>query len=116
MSRADDIKAKAARIAEARRAGEGQEVRRSVPQEEHPADPEERPARSVRTRPVRLSVDIAPRDHVELVRLTVAAAEELGVARVHGQEVVRAVLRRLLADPALQRQVLDDVRAERRAR
>jgi hypothetical protein len=68
----------------------------------------------VRTRPVRLTVDVAPAEHAALGRLALDAAAELGLARIHGQEIVRALIRRLLADPQLRREVLADVAEQRR--
>lgn len=86
------------------------EVSSSVPTEP------QRTARAVRTRPVRLTVDVAPAEHAELGRLALEAAAELGVARVHGQEIVRALIRRYLADPEVQRAALDDIARVRQSR
>jgi len=122
-NRAEQIRAKAQRLAAqptASPAAGSEEVSTSVGEEVMtPPRDVRRPAASgapVRTRPVRLSVDVAPNEHTELVRHSLAAAAELGAVRVHGQEIVRALLRRYLSDPGLQAQVLDDIRAERRAR
>ncbi len=71
------------------------------------------PARAVRVRPVRLTVDVSPADHNALARWCLDAAGELGVPRVHGQELVRALLRRALTDRSLREAVLDDVAAIR---
>ncbi len=71
------------------------------------------PARAVRVRPVRLTVDVSPADHNALARWCLDAAGELGVPRVHGQELVRALLRRALTDRSLRDAVLDDVAAIR---
>lgn len=129
QNRAEQIRAKAQRLAAAAtqtappdeiRASSSKELRSSVGGEAPAAAPAGTGRLTtpspVRTRPVRLSVDIAPNEHTELARLALAAAAELGVVRVHGQEIVRAILRRYLNDPHLQRDVLADIRDERRAR
>lgn len=73
-------------------------------------------APSVRTKPVRLTVDIPPADHAALVRLAVDAATQLGATRVPGQELVRALIHRMLSDPQLQQQIVADVDQVRRRR
>lgn len=122
MSRAEDLAAKAARLraraeqapppaagaqfADAVTSPTSPEVSRSVATEHSPA--------RVRTRPVRLTVDVSPSEHAALGQLALDAAAELGLARVHGQEIVRALIRRLLVDPQVRREVLADVAEQRR--
>jgi hypothetical protein len=67
----------------------------------------------VRVRPVRLTVDVAPADHAALARWCLDASGELGVARVHGQELIRALLHRVLHDVELRDAVTADVAAAR---
>ena len=104
MSRTEELAAKAARLRDRQNAAESST---SVPTEVR--------SRGVRVRPVRLTVDVPPADHAALARWCLEAAQELGVARVHGQELVRALLRRALADAELREQVTRDVAAQRAA-
>lgn len=69
---------------------------------------------AVRVRPVRLTVDVAPADHAALARWCLDAAAELGVARVHGQELIRALLQRALRDAELRDATTAAVAATRR--
>lgn len=69
-----------------------------------------------RVRPIRITVDLPPAEHQALARLALDAAGRLGLGRVHGQEVVRALVRRLLADPEMQAQIITDVGEARRTR
>lgn len=104
MTRADQMKAKAAKLA-ARNAT--QEVRTSAPTEA---------TENVRVKPVRLTVDVTPADHAALNRLCLLVAEEIGVARVYGQEMVRSLVGVMLTDSALQARVIADVAQRRRDR
>jgi hypothetical protein len=61
-----------------------------------------------------LTVDVAPADHAALGRLALDAAGTLGLARVHGQDIVRALIHRMLADPQLQHAVLQEIATTRR--
>lgn len=141
MSRAEELAAKAARLRAAQtaatrpqppaatpppssseaaepleRIADTQYLSRSVA-EEHLATRSSRASTpQVRTRPVRLTVDVSPADHAALARLALEAAAELGLARVHGQEIVRALLHRMLGDPDLQRQIMTDIEMNRRTR
>lgn len=132
MSRADDLAAKAARLrarnaqqapvlpepaAEQEAPQEEADVRTSVPTEVSTSVAKSAPALppAVRSKPVRMTVDLAPADHSDLSQLLLRAAGALGVARVSGQEVTSALIRRLLADPDLEQKVLSDV-AEKRQR
>lgn len=62
--------------------------------------------RTVRTRPVRLSVDLAPQPYRQLTALLAELAESLGVARVSQVEVMRILVDRLTEDRAMQEYVL----------
>jgi hypothetical protein len=136
MSRADDLAAKAARLRAAqtpkpqqvptgseRPSAErpvetpaDQYLSTSVPEDPLPPRVIRQAAQQVRTRPVRLTVDVSPADHAALAHLALDAAAELGLARVHGQEIVRALIHRMLSEPDLQALVLADIAATRRAR
>jgi hypothetical protein len=111
MSRTDDLAAKAARL----RAQQGrttpavQQVSTSVPTEVLSTT-----AQQVRTKPVRLTVDVSPADHAALNRLALEAAATIGVTRIHGQDIVRALIRRLLTDPGLHQAVITDIAATKR--
>jgi hypothetical protein len=56
-----------------------------------------------------LTLDVSPADHAALRRLCGELAVELGVAQVSGQDVQRALLRRLLTDPAARAQLERDL-------
>jgi hypothetical protein len=66
--------------------------------------------RAVRTKPVRRSVDLSPTHHAMLLEWCAKAADELGVTRVTGQDVIRALVARLLMDQALARRIRADLR------
>lgn len=108
MSRADEIAAKAKRLA-ARDTPQATEEAAAPVATSTRRTSGSSPVRSVRTTPVRITTDLPPVDHRELVRWCANAAAELGRPRVHGQEVVRALVARLLADPTLAAAVLDDL-------
>ena len=123
MSRkADEIRAKAARLAAstatrptptpevAASSSVDTELRNSVPTETR-----RRPA-PVRTRPVRLTVDVSPAMHADLVRLSADVAAEIGAVRVHGQEILRALLRLWSHDRDLQQRVADVILEGRQER
>ncbi|OBJ73872.1 hypothetical protein [Mycobacterium sp. 1274756.6] len=97
VSTADRIKANAERL-------------RSKPTDA--GQPTTKPAQSaVRQRNVRRSVDLSPAAHRSLDQWQLAAAEDLGLARVTGQQVLVALVSRLLSDPTLADQIRDDIAA-----
>jgi hypothetical protein len=67
-------------------------------------------------KPVRRAVSMSAADHGDLNWWCAAAAAELGMARVSGQEVLRALVVRLLTDPTLVRQIRSDLDTELRQR
>jgi len=73
-----------------------------------PGQPVELPARA--PKPVRLTLDLSPDRHADLVRWCLDAAPAVGTPRVPGQQVLRALLTRLLTDDQLSRQIIADLR------
>lgn len=67
-----------------------------------------RPGEPARTKPVRRSVDLSPAYHARLTQWCRDTADEIG-ARVTGQDVIRALVARLLADQALARRIRADL-------
>ena len=66
-------------------------------------------ADSGRTKPVRRSVDLSPAYHVKLTQWCAETADVIGTARVTGQDVIRALVARLLMDESLARRIRDDL-------
>lgn len=68
----------------------------------HSADPP-------RTKPVRRSVDLSPTHHARLTQWCAETADMIGTARVTGQDVIRALVARLLMDEALAQRIRADL-------
>jgi hypothetical protein len=102
VSRAESLAAKASRLRELN-------ASTSVGTDVRPNTGTEVRALSPRTKPVRLTVDVAPADHAALRRLCIDLAAELGVAQVSGQDVLRALLRRALVDDEARAQLARDL-------
>ncbi|MDQ4103751.1 MAG: hypothetical protein M3186_08610 [Actinomycetota bacterium] len=66
-------------------------------------------ADSGRTKPVRRSVDLSPTYHTELTQWCAETASLIGTARVTGQDVIRALVARLLMDETLARKIRADL-------
>ncbi len=66
-------------------------------------------AATARTKPVRRSVDLSPAYHIRLTQWCVEAADLIGAPRVTGQDVIRALVARLLMDESLARRIRDDL-------
>ncbi len=66
-------------------------------------------ADSGRTKPVRRSVNLSPTYHLKLTQWCAETADVLGTARVTGQDVIRALVARLLMDESLARRIRDDL-------
>lgn len=66
-------------------------------------------ADSGRTKPVRRSVDLSPTYHAELTQWCAETANIIGTARVTGQDVIRALVARLLMDESLARRIREDL-------
>jgi hypothetical protein len=62
-----------------------------------------------RARPVRRTVDLSPARHAKLTEWCGQTAQELGVARVTGQQVISALVGRLLTDMTLMAKIKADI-------
>ncbi len=109
MSRAEELTAKANRLRERQNVPAAEIVSSAVATEIRTSVA----TAIVRVRPVRLTVDVPPADHAALNRWCLDAAAELGLARVHGQEIVRALLHRALRNPELRAAITGEVAAGR---
>jgi hypothetical protein len=96
INSADHATARASKAVPQHRSGE------LAPQHLHWAD-------SDRTKPVRRSVDLSPTYHVKLTQWCAETAGIIGTARVTGQDVIRALVARLLMDESLARKIRDDL-------
>jgi hypothetical protein len=80
-----------------------------------PPHPSDHPAKylhwaeSGRTKPVRRSVDLSPTYHVKLTQWCAETADVIGTPRVTGQDVIRALVARLLMDESLARKIRADL-------
>ena len=66
-------------------------------------------AESGRTKPVRRSVDLSPTYHAKLTRWCAETADLIGTPRVTGQDVIRALVARLLMDENIARKIRADL-------
>lgn len=66
-------------------------------------------AETGRTKPVRRSVDLSPTYHSQLTQWCADAAKMIGTSRVTGQDVIRALVARLLMDESLARRIREDL-------
>jgi hypothetical protein len=66
-------------------------------------------AETGRTKPVRRSVDLSPTYHSKLTQWCADAAKMIGTSRVTGQDVIRALVARLLMDESLARRIREDL-------
>ncbi len=62
-----------------------------------------------RTKSVRRSVDLSPTNHARLTQWCAETADMIGTARVTGQDVIRALIARLLMDEALAERIRADL-------
>ncbi len=112
---ADKIKANAERLRQKTPA------KTAAPVEPAPAAPPPAPKRTaaprsaatVRQKSVRRTVDLSPSAHRALDGWQSAVADRLGLARVTGQEVLAALVDRLLADDELAEQITQAIAANR---
>ena len=113
MSKATDLAARAARLAE-----------RSETKREDMTEPEsstveaqapDRAPRATRratprATPVRVTADLAPQSYRALIAYSAELAERFGRAKVPHVEIIRALVDRLEGDPALREAISEDVR------
>lgn len=102
MSRAEEIRAQARRVQASSRPA-------PVDSPEAAASAPARPS-GVRTKPVRRTVDLSPHHHAMLTQWCSETAIQLGTARVTGQDVMAALVGRLLTDETLARKIRADLR------
>ncbi|MDI5937932.1 MULTISPECIES: hypothetical protein [unclassified Micromonospora] len=103
MSKADELRAKAARVA-ARTTPPARSAPTPAPVEHVPT------VAAPLAKPVRSTVDLAPDQHRRLADWLTTAAVELGRARLTKQEVMAALVRRLLVDDELAGAIKQDLR------
>lgn len=97
MSRAEEIRAKAARLRE----------RRAAPEEQPPAT-----TPRVRAKAIRKTVDLPPQRYSDLTKWCAETAVELGVSRITGQDVLNALVAQLLTDETLAGRIRDKLDKE----
>lgn len=100
MSRADDLREKAERLNRAAGRASGNPA-----EAEHPA-----PTHAVRAKPIRNTVDLSPYHHASLKAWCGETAVSIGSSRITTQDVLRAMVARLLTDETLARKIRDDLR------
>lgn len=113
-SQADKLKAKAQRIAAKKDAARPSTEK--AQREERTAEDRER-ALAPRTatphaKPIRSTVDLAPARHAALKAWCGETAVEIGRSRVTTQDVLRALVGRLLTDETLARKIRADLRED----
>lgn len=101
---------KAARISTQRGAAE---IAKTETPQTTPPVPRQAPAlEPVSTKPVRITLDLAPTLYDSFGDWNRQAARQMGVGRITGADTLRILLRRLLADEQLAAAVLDDLRRQ----
>lgn len=109
---ADKIKANAERLRQKTPAKSS--AADEPPAKDDPAPPARPPGgAAVRQKNVRRTVDLTPTAHRALDGWQSTVAERLGLARVTGQEVLAALVDRLLSDDELAEQVTQAIAANR---
>lgn len=103
MTKAEELAAKAARLAEKKQGAAAPAAPARVERTER--------APAVQSKPVRMTVDLPPAQDRNFKRWAAEAADTLGRSRVTKQEVVTALIARLLTDPALAEQIITDLGA-----
>lgn len=89
---------------------------RRLQQRQHAADtpkstPKKTAPKMVRTKKIRLNVDVQPNLHQGLSSLCREIETATGITRVGGQDVMRALLRIAMDDAQLRTKVRDDIAA-----
>jgi hypothetical protein len=70
------------------------------------------PSRAARTKPVRMTLDLAPALHAEFDDWTTGTFRQLGLGRINRADVLRVLVRQLLNDPEMQERVKKALRRE----
>jgi predicted dienelactone hydrolase len=115
LSAADKLKAKADRLknqasqtpAPSVTAAAGEDTETSSLPERHLPS-----AAPVLAKPIRSTVDLSPARHRSLKAWSAETATEIGRARVTTQEVINALVHRMLTDETLARKIRDDLRTD----
>jgi hypothetical protein len=111
-TRAEAARAKAGRLAQ-RRALEEQAAGPAQSEgEQRPPAVTSSPDRVARTRPVRVSLDLAPQLYRDLSDWNGRTADSLGRSRITHADTLRVLVRRLLNDPDLAASVVEDLRSQ----
>lgn len=105
MSRADELKAKAARIKD-RQAETSKDTVTAEDRERHLA-----PVAAPKATPIRSTVDLSPVRHQQLKSWCGETAVMIGKTRVTTQDVLRAFVARLVTDETLAEKIREDLRA-----
>lgn len=110
-TRAQAARAKAGRLAQ-RRALEEQAATPAADEGERTPAVTPSPERVARTRPVRVSLDLAPQLYRDLSDWNGQTADALGRSRITHADTLRVLVRRLLNDPELAASVVNDLRSQ----
>jgi len=100
-SRAEEMRERAARISQTAKAEHAPKT---------PAASDEQPG--LHMKPIRSTVDLAPMRHAQLKAWCGETAVQLGKSRVTTQDVVRAMVERLLTDETFARNIRADLKKE----
>lgn len=105
-TRAEQMKAKAARAAERKQQSAAEQPASAPTRTSAPAAPHAKPVRS--------TVDLMPDVHAQLANWRGQVAIEIGRSRVTTQDVLRALVDRLLTDEQLAQTITDELRNKER--
>jgi hypothetical protein len=122
LTAAEKLKAKADRLkAQANQAPAPQVTAAAADDDERPTSTSPAPAAPQRhlptaapvlAKPIRSTVDLPPARHRSLKAWSAETATEIGRARVTTQEVINALVHRMLTDETLARKIRDDLRTD----
>lgn len=112
MSRAEELRSKSRRLVAPPASPASPPVSPASPSSGEAAARRDTASPVVRSRPVRLSVDLAPAVHAGLVQWAAHAGPDVGLSRIPTADVARVLLRRLLLDEDWQRYVVAELRRQ----